>query len=144
MHLAKWVLPSALFICVAAWQVISNPPRSAMDLWTHAIIPLCILGGIFIFFLRRDLWGLADTVFDGGDHLVVTLNRKTCEIPVADIEKVDVSHRLNTATVILTLVKPCLFGSRVSFLARASHGGVGSNAVATELAERVARMRGRK
>jgi hypothetical protein len=144
IYLAKWVLPLATFVGVAAWQVFRNPAHSARNVWTTVIIPLCILGGFLIYFLKRDLWGLADAVLDGGEFLVVTYNKTTCQIRLADISKVEAEQRFNAATVTLILAKPCELGDRVRFLAKVSRGEFGPNSIARELAERVVQYRGRR
>jgi hypothetical protein len=59
MYLAKWLLPILMFFGVAIWTIATNVPRTEMDFISHGLA-FCILGSFLVYFLKRDIWGLAD------------------------------------------------------------------------------------
>jgi hypothetical protein len=105
---------------------------------------LSILGGFFIYFLKRDLWGLADEVLDGGDVLLIRLARRQYRVELASITRVTASYRLNVATISLELDNPSGLGKKVSFLARSTRQPPTADDLVNDLTSRAMRLRGQR
>jgi hypothetical protein len=139
MYLAKWLLPILTFVGVSVWTIASKMPHTAMDFVSHGFA-LCVLGFFLVYFLRRDIWGLADQVLDGGDFLLVHRGNKQDRISLANVAGVDVTHQLNSTRIVLRLRTPGVFGDKIAFLPKVTHRWGGRNDIADDLAERVARF----
>lgn len=140
MYLAKWLLPILMFCGVALWTIATNVPHTKMDFISRGFA-LCILGFFLIYFLKRDIWGLADQVLDGGDFLLVRRGKKQERLLLTDIVSVDVTHQLNVTKIMLRLRTPSVFGKKVAFYPKVSHRLGGKNDIADDLAARTRRMR---
>jgi hypothetical protein len=140
MYLAKWLLPILMFFGVAVWTIATNVPHTEMDFISHGFA-LCILGFFFIYFLKLDIWDLADQVFDGGDFLLVRRGKKQERLLLTDIVSVDVTRQLNVTKIMLRLRTPSLFGEKLAFYPKVSHRLGGKNDIADDLTARIGRMR---
>jgi len=60
--------------------------------------------------------GLADEVFDLGDHLLVRQNNEEARVPLADIVNVNFNVLPRPGRITLTLDKPCKLGSEIVFM----------------------------
>jgi hypothetical protein len=140
MYLAKWLLPILMFFGVAIWTIATNVPHTEMDFISHGFA-LCILGFILIYFLKRDIWSLADQVLDGGDFLLARRGKKQERLRLTDIVSVDVTHQLNVTKIILRLRTPSVFGEKLAFYPKVSHRLGGKNDIAGELTARIGQMR---
>jgi|RhiMethySRZTD1v2_1073278.scaffolds.fasta_scaffold00507_32 hypothetical protein len=61
--------------------------------------------------------GLADEVWDAGDHLIVRFGSTSTRVPIADIESVTESTFTHRGRITLKLWRPAPFGSVVAFVA---------------------------
>jgi hypothetical protein len=140
MYLAKWLLPILAFVGVAIWTIAHKVPHTATDFISHGIA-LCLLGLILAYFLKRDIWGMADQVLDGGDFLLVRRGSKQERVLLTNIIGVDVTHQLNATRVVLLLRMPCLLGEKLAFFPKVTHRLGGRNYIADDLTARIARIR---
>jgi hypothetical protein len=140
MYLAKWLLPILMFVGVAIWTIAHKVPRTSTDFISHGFA-LGVLGLLFIYFLKRDIWGMADQVLDGGDFLLVRRGSKQERILLTDITGVEVTHQLNATRVVLRLRTPCLLGEKLAFFPKVTHRLGGRNDIADDLTARIARTR---
>ncbi len=69
--------------------------------------------GVLIWWINTD--GIADEVFDLGDHLLVRQNDAEARVPLADIVNVNFKVIPRPARITLTLDKPCELGSEIVF-----------------------------
>jgi hypothetical protein len=81
-----------------------------------SLTPLLILGGFWIYFLRRSgVFRLADEVFDCSDHLKIRRGDLSEEVPFYNISGVDVSTgKPNRISIRFAI--PSSFGSNIEFL----------------------------
>jgi hypothetical protein len=140
MYLAKWLLPILMFVGVAVWTIAGNVPHTTMDFVSHGFA-LCVLGSFFVYFLKRDIWGLADQVLDGGDSLLVRRGKKEERVLLTNVASVDVTHQLNVTRIVLRLRTPCLFGEKLAFFPKVTHRLGRKNDIADDLTARIARIR---
>jgi hypothetical protein len=140
MYLAKWLLPILTFTGVAIWTIASNLSHTRMDFISRGFA-LCILGSFLIYFLKRDIWGLADQVLDGGDYLLVRRGGKQERVLLNNVVNVDVTHQFNVAKIVLRFRTPTAFGEKIAFYPKVSHRLGGRNDIADDLADRIARIR---
>jgi hypothetical protein len=110
-----------------------------MDFASHGFA-LCVVAFFLVYFLKRDIWGLADEVLDGGDFLLVRRGNKQDRILLANVEGVDVTHQLNSTRIVLRLQTPGVFRDKLAFLPKVSHRWGGRNDIADNLSARVARL----
>jgi hypothetical protein len=115
-----WLSAAALLAFVAAPSVVNG------TLWRDPLvnaIPLCILGGFWVYFFRKmQIHRLADEVMDCEDHLKVRMGRTETAVPMAKIANVEVftSSGIHRITVRL---EPAAGGARIEFLPQASLWG---------------------
>jgi hypothetical protein len=139
MYLAKWLLPILTFVGVAVWTIASKAPHTAMDFISHGFA-LCVLGCFLVYFLKRDIWSLADQVLDGGNILLVRRGRKQERVQLTNVVSVDVTHQLNVTRIVLRLRTPCVFGQRLVFFPKVTRRSGARNDIADDLTARVARI----
>jgi hypothetical protein len=140
MYLAKWVLPFLVFVGVAIWTITNNVPHTKMDFISHGFA-LGILGSFLVYFLRRDIWGLADQVLDGGHFLLVRRGRTQERVLLTDVVRVDVTHQFNVVKIMLRLRTPTVLGEKLAFYPKVSHRLGGKNDIADDLVARIVRIR---
>ena len=110
------------------------------------LVPLCILGGFWFYFLRKSkVHLLADEVFDCDDHLTVRLGKMEESVPFSNIAVVDVSTS-TLSRISMRLVSPIGLGGIIEFLPeyvpKSKPWSVAEmNRVAAELAARADRAR---
>jgi hypothetical protein len=111
-----------------------------------SLTPLLILGGFWIYFLRRSgVFRLADEIFDCADHLKIRRGDLIEEVPFYNISGVDVSTG-KPNRISIRFVTPNSFGSNMEFLPEyvprtASWSIAEMNRVAAALRERADRAR---
>jgi hypothetical protein len=140
MYLAKWLLPILTFAGVAVWTIAGNVPHTVMDFLSHGFA-LCVLGFFLVYFLKRDIWGLADQVLDGGDSLLVRRGRTQERVLLTNVASIGVTPQLNVTRIVLQLRTPCVFGEKLAFFPKVTHRLGGRNDIADDLTARVARIR---
>jgi hypothetical protein len=113
-----WLSAAALTACVAAPWVLDG------SLWRNPVvtaIPLCVLGGFWVYFLRKmQVHALADEVVDCEDHLKVRRGRTEVVIPLSNIAGADVSTIGGIHRITVHLRKPMELGGKIDFLPQAS------------------------
>jgi hypothetical protein len=116
-----WLSVGTLVAYAAAPSVLSG------DLWRRPVvdvIPLCILIGFFVYFLRKTAFHrVADQVVDCMDHLEVRKGRTDEAVSFANISSVEVSTHLRMHWITIRLRKPTRLGDRIDFLPQASLWG---------------------
>jgi hypothetical protein len=66
---------------------------------------------------RLYMSGLADEVWDAGDHLIVRFGSKSARVPIGDIESVTESTFTHRSRITVRLWRPGPFGSVFAFVA---------------------------
>lgn len=116
-----WVSAAALVAYVAA------PSVSNGELWRRpavSVIPLCILVGFWVYFLRKSAFlRVADQVVDCIDHLEVRKGRTEEAVSFANISAAEVSTQWRMHWITVRLRKPTKLGDRIDFLPQASLWG---------------------
>jgi hypothetical protein len=116
-----WLSAATLVAYAAAPSVLNG------DLWRRPVvnvIPMCILVGFFIYFLRKTAFHrLADQVMDCVDHLEVRQGRSDEVISFANIAAAEVATHLRIHWITIRLRKPTKFGDQIHFLPQASLWG---------------------
>ena len=70
---------------------------------------------------RLYMSGLADEVWDAGDHLIVRFGSKSARVAIGDIESVTESTFTHRSRITLRLWRPGPFGSVIAFVAMRDH-----------------------
>jgi hypothetical protein len=116
-----WISAAALLSYAAA------PSVSNGELWRRplvSLIPLCILAGFCLYFLRRSAFHrVADQVVDCVDHLEVRKGRSEEAISFANISAAEVSTAMGMHWITIHLRKSAALGDRIDFLPQASLWG---------------------
>jgi hypothetical protein len=116
-----WISAAALIAYAAAPSLLNG------ELWRRpvlSLIPLCILVGFWVYFLRKTAFHrVADQVVDCSDHLEVRKGRTEEIISFANIAAVEVSTHLRMHWITLRLRKTSTLGDRIDFLPQASLWG---------------------
>jgi hypothetical protein len=135
--ISKWVFPAVWFAALAFATIGMVLDGAALR------SPAILLGPLFMavigyIVIRLFAWDLADSVYDFGDHLVVSRGSTRERIALENIMNVSCSVFVNPTRVTLRLVKPCAFGAAVSFSPKASFSlnPLAKNPIAEELLER--------
>lgn len=116
-----WLSAAALTAYAAGPAVLDGDPWQRPWL---AVAPLCILGGFWIYFLRKTMFfRIVDEVVDCVDHLEVAKGRTVESIPFASISAADVSAYLRVHWITIHLRRPGRLGQRIAFLPQASLWG---------------------
>jgi hypothetical protein len=105
---------------------------------------LAVALGALVFLFTR---GLADEVFDCGDHLLVRRGARREKIPLANVMNVGLStYVARIPKITLRLVKPAVFGSEIEFLPVSKFGLslTEKNAIADQLIGRAYAARSRR
>jgi hypothetical protein len=138
-----WVSAAALVAYAAAPSMLNG------ELWRQplvSLIPLCILGLFFVYFLRKTAFHrVADQVLDCIDHLEVRKGRTDQMISFADIASVEVSTHFGMHWITVRLRRPpTKLGDRIDFLPQASLWGnlAAIQQVAARLTARAQQARG--
>lgn len=139
MPLLKYALPAVMYAAVCAWMLSDESKKRHPDYPTLAIT-LVILGVVLAVVFKRRMWGLADEVFDGGDHLVIRRAKREARVELANISEVSVGSGPPTK-VTLQLRLPGEFGAKVSFLPNpTSRNPLATSSIAEDLVRRVQQM----
>ena len=131
-----WLTAVALVAVVATPSIFDGSFQR--DPVVH-VIPMCILGGFWIYFLRKmQFHRLADEVWDCEDYLKVRKGRLEEAIPFSNVSKVDVSTSNNIHRIMVCLREPTKLGGQIVFLPQASLWSnlAGVKRVAVDLTER--------
>ncbi|HEX4151684.1 MAG TPA: hypothetical protein VHY75_05690 [Steroidobacteraceae bacterium] len=122
------LLKRGIWLSVAALTAYAASP-SMLDggLWRRplaSLIPLCILLGFWVYFLRRTaFYRLADRVIDCIDHLEVRKGRTAELISFSSVSTAEVSSYLGVHWITIRLHKAGKLGDRIAFLPQASLWG---------------------
>lgn len=136
MPFFKYVLPLALYAGVCAWMLSDESNKPHPDYSTLAVT-LVIVGVIMVVVFKRRMWGLADEVLDGGDHLLIRRGRRQARIELANVSEVTLDSGPPTK-VTLQLKRPSEFGPTISFLPNpTSRNPLASSSIADDLIQRV-------
>jgi hypothetical protein len=131
-----WLTAVALMAVVATpWVLDGSFQREPV---VH-VIPMCILGSFWIYFLRKmQFHRLADEVTDCEDYLKVRKGQLEETIPFSNVSKVDVSTSGNIHRITICLHQPTKLGGQIVFLPQASLWSnlAGVKRVAMDLTER--------
>jgi hypothetical protein len=116
-----WISAAALFTYAAAPSALNG------ELWRRpaiSLIPLCILVGFCVYFLRKTaLYRIADQVVDCLDHLEVRNGRTNQVVSFADISAVEASTHFKLHRITIRLRREANLGDRIDFLPQASLWG---------------------
>jgi hypothetical protein len=105
--------------------------------YTTLSVTLAIVAVIMAVVFKRRMWGLADEVFDGGDHLVIRRGRREARIELANISGVSVDSGPPTK-ITLQLKLPSDLGTKVEFLPNpTSRNPLATSSIADDLLSRV-------
>lgn len=136
MPLFKYLLPCVVYIGVCAWMVADESKKPRPDYPTLAIT-FVIVAVIMAVVFKRRMWGLADEVFDGGDHLVVRRGKREARIELLNVSGVSVDSGPPTK-ITLQLKLPSDLGTKVEFLPyRKSRNPLTTSSIADDLLKRV-------
>ena len=78
------------------------------------VIPL-VMAAVGFFIMRGMVWDLMDEVYDCGNFLLVRNRDEEDSIPLANIMNVSASTNQRPPRITLRLVKPCKFGTEITF-----------------------------
>lgn len=108
-----WVAFAGAVAGITVWRLaIGVEDQSSFEL-----MPLLVLAGIAFVWTRLMGSGLADDVFDGGDHLVVRVGAEEERVPLRTIEDVKESRVMKQPPQLeLVLTHPGKFGRVISFI----------------------------
>jgi hypothetical protein len=113
------------------------------------LVPICILGGLWFYFLRKSkVHLLADEVFDCDDHLTVRRGKMEESVPFSNISAVDVSTN-TLSRISVRLLSPTGLAEAIEFLPEyvpksKPWSVAGITRVAAELSARADRARGER
>lgn len=139
MPVLKYALPSAMYGAACAWMLSDESKKPRPEYPTLAIT-LVILGVILVVVFKRRMWGLADEVLDGGDHLVIRRCKRETRIELANVSEVSVDSGPPTK-VTLQLKLPSEFGAKLSFLPNpTSRNPLATSSIAEDLVQRVRQL----
>ena len=108
-----WVAFAGAVAAITVWRLaIGAQEQSPFEL-----MPLLVVAGIAFAWTRLRGAGLADEVFDGGDHLVVRVGADEERVPLGTIEDVKESPLMKQPPQLeLVLTRPGKFGRVISFI----------------------------
>ena len=142
---SKWVVPLAWFggLAFVMGQAMVTDSAEA-DIFA-VLIPVVMIVLGFLFF-KTLLWDLADAVYDHGSYLQVRRGSVEDRISLDNVMNVSSTPMMNPPRVTLRLVKPCAFGTHVSFLPKSSLLSLGFSTprIAEQLIERAYAARGKR
>jgi hypothetical protein len=108
-----WVAFAGVVTAITVWRLATG----AQDQSPLELMPLLVLAGIAFLWTRLRGSGLADEVFDGGDHLVVRVGADEERVPLGTIEDVKESRLMKQPPQLdLVLTHPGRFGRVISFI----------------------------
>lgn len=139
MPFFKYVLPWAMYAAVCVWMLSDESKKPRPDYPTLAIA-LVILGVIMALVFKRRMWGLADEVLDGGDHLVIRRGKREARVELANVSEVSLDSGPPTK-VTLQLKLPSEFGAKISFVPNpTSRNPLATSSIAEDLVQRVRQL----
>jgi hypothetical protein len=109
--LVKWVMP-AVVVAVAILSGGSNWFEQFAGAATMTVIAFAVA----FYVTRRQTLGLADTVHDAGDRLIVKRGLATESVPLREISGVSLGAYRNMPIVVLQLRTPRKMGSEIAFV----------------------------
>jgi hypothetical protein len=83
-----WIAFASAVAAITVWRLVTR----AQEQSPFALMPLLVVAGIAFAWTRLVRSGLADEVFDGGDHLVVRVGATEERVALAEIEDVKESR----------------------------------------------------
>lgn len=108
-----WVAFAGVVTAITVWRLATG----AQDQSPFELMPLLVVAGIALVWTRLVGSGLADEVFDGGDHLVVRVGPDEERVPLGEIEDVKESRLMKQPPQLeLVLTRPGKFGRVISFI----------------------------
>jgi len=108
-----WAVFVAVLAAITVWRLLT----AAAEYSPFELVPLIIVGLIGFMWTRLVASGLADEVFDGGDHLVVRQGGTEERVALAEIEDVRESRFMNQPPQIeLVMRHPGRFGRVIAFV----------------------------
>jgi hypothetical protein len=141
MPFFKYVLPCVMYAGVCAWMLSDESKKPRPDYPTLAVV-LVIVGVIMVVVFKRRMWGLADEVLDGGDHLLIRRGKRETRIELANVSEVSLDSGPPTK-VTLQLKIPSEFGPKISFVPNAtSRNPLATSSIAEDLVQRVRQLNG--
>jgi hypothetical protein len=89
--------------------------------------------------MKKLIFELVDEIIDGGSFLIIKNKGLEDRVEFSNIMNVSSTQYINPSQVVLRLVKPCRFGSRVTFMPRFrfAFGIFPRNDIAEDLMRRV-------
>jgi hypothetical protein len=109
LALSLVVLVLTIGWCVDAFAGSDRPLGEVVVYW--------MLGAFGYGVVWRYMSGLADEVWDAGDHLIVRVGSTSARVPISDIESVIESTFTHRGRITLRLWRPGPFGSVIAFIA---------------------------
>ncbi|MGH9220030.1 MAG: hypothetical protein ACRD1W_12055 [Vicinamibacterales bacterium] len=108
-----WVAFAAAVAAITVWRLATGTQEQS----PFELMPLLVLAGIAFVWTRLRGAGLADEVFDGGDHLVVRVGPDEERVSLGTIEDVKESRLMKQPPQLeLVLTHPGKFGRVISFI----------------------------
>ena len=108
-----WVAFAGAVGTITAWRLATGTQEQS----PFELMPLLVLAGIAFVWTRHRGSGLADEVFDGGDHLVVRVGAAEERVPLGMIEDIKESRVMKQPPQLeLVLTHPGKFGRVISFI----------------------------
>ena len=139
MPFFKYVVPLAMYAGVCAWMLSDESKKPHPDYPTLAVT-FVIVGVIMVVVFKRRMWGLADQVLDGGDHLVIRRGKRQARIELANVSGVSLDSGPPTK-VTLQLKVPSEFGPKISFVPNpTSRNPLATSSIAEDLVQRVRQL----
>jgi hypothetical protein len=136
MPFFKYVLPLAMYVGVCAWMLSDESKKPHPD-YTALAVSFAIVGAIMVVVFKRRMWGLADQVLDGGDHLLIRRGKRQARIELTNVSGVSLDSGPPTK-VTLQLKVPSEFGQNISFLPNpTSRNPLATSSIAEDLVQRV-------
>ncbi|HEX2476529.1 MAG TPA: hypothetical protein VHK01_17380 [Lacipirellulaceae bacterium] len=99
------------------------------------MLPPIAMVAIGYIVMRTLIFDLVDEVYRDGDQIIITNGGEVDQFAVTNILNVDSSLMTNPERITLTLKKPCLFGSEVTFSPPMRFWPFGRHPLARELIE---------
>jgi hypothetical protein len=108
-----WVAFAAAVAAITVWRLATGTQGQS----PFELMPLLVLAGFGFVWTRLRAAGLADEVFDGGDHLVVRVGADEELVPLGTVKDVKESRLMKQPPQLeLVLTHPGKFGRVISFI----------------------------
>ena len=108
-----WVGLAVAIAAITVWRLAAGADEQS----PFEFVPLMVVAGIAFLWTRFVGSGLADEVFDGGDHLVVRVGAAEERVALSEIGEVKESRFMKQPPMIeLVLTHPGRFGRVIAFV----------------------------